>query len=555
MLSPSQVSAILSAHDAYWERQRPQMRQYHSAYMTRYWRDQGLASTRVEVAKAFQVVQSYLGALYARAPSVIVSPDLRASGNPEVAQGVANHWLLGKQPVIEAATVLALVFPHAALKLSPVEDADPLRRVAVSAIPPWELVLDRSAPEWSRQRWVGHVYQMPLAEAKTRYNRPAKDFAPKPFVKWIDQDTSRPDYGFVSPIAGMETEDDKEWVRVHEVYDMESDKLLVWSPDYANGDKYLFKGVRVQVDSAEEGEGGEPELTTYSTGIPWRTATDRPVVPIVPLYLGNDPTCPLDGYSLLARIWDQVREINIFRTYSARGVRRMARQWLVREGFFGDDNAPAQIAEGQDGTFISVQVPMGQDLTGNIIPLPNEPIPADISAYQALLENDIQQSGVNAPFVSGQVTGVTATENSLLAEYTASQLGRMVRTRDEMIAQLAKTYNLMLAVTLDDQGEPLNLPGLGPVIVTSTDLDPDYAYFAADAGSTPMADAAKRQQIMELAPMLVQLGADPAKVLTEIIRVNRLSDDLLPAAVAGSTGTEPTPPAEGTPTEVPNEVA
>ena len=166
----------------------------------------------------------------------------------------------------------------------------------------------------------------------------------------------------------------------------------------------------------------------------------------------------------------------------------------------------------------------GESLDGNIIPVPLTPIPADIALHEQQVENDIQSSGVNAPFVSGQVTGVTATENRLLQEYTASSLGRMVRVRDQAIVDLALAYCAMLAVILDDDGEALNLPGVGPVILTEQDLKGQFPTFALDQGSTPMGDAAKRDSLVQLIPALSQLGAPASALLQELVRAFNLPD-------------------------------
>jgi hypothetical protein len=265
-------------------------------------------------------------------------------------------------------------------------------------------------------------------------------------------------------------------------------------------------------------------------GIPFRDAAGNPVVPIVPLYFSRDPEIPLRGYSLVGRVYPLVAELNLMRTYRLRGVRRMARQWLVRPGFL-DQEAIAKIGEGVDSEMIECTTQPGESLDGNIIPVPLTPIPADIALHEQQVENDIQSSGVNAPFVSGQVTGVTATENRLLQEYTASSLGRMVRVRDQAIVDLALAYCAMLAVILDDDGEALNLPGVGPVILTEQDLKGQFPTFALDQGSTPMGDAAKRDSLVQLIPALSQLGAPADALLQELVRAFNLPDSFTtPAA-------------------------
>jgi len=547
MLEPSDIRDIVQAHDAYWNAQRRRMQDLKALYMTDFWREkEGMYDTilRTEVPKAYAVVESYLGSLYARNPSVVVTPDLRARGNPEVAEATANQYLLTIREQLEDATRLALIYPCSFIKMAPVESVDPLKRVSTSALAPWEVVLDVTAGSWTAQRYVGHVYLMPEPEALERYNVGAEELRARSYSKWIDQTNVA---GQAANLRDTGVDSSDKWVRIVEVYDLRADKLLVWSEDYANGERFLFEGIQVQVgalpaDPDEETPADEAnEVEHVTTGIPFKTASGRPIVPIIPLYLSRDPDTPLRGYSLLDRSYDQFRELNVLRTYQSQGVRRMARQWMVRAGFL-DDEAAAKVAEGRDGEFIEVDLPPGEMLDGNIMPVPNSPIPADISLYAQTVTGDINDAGLMAPFTRGEVTGTTATEQRLLADYTSSEVGRMARTRDEVVTSVARTFNVMLAVMLGDEAEPLALPNpVGPTMLSADDLTGDFGYWAQDAGSTPMSDDIKRQSLERLAPLLLQLGADVGQVREELVRTYDLPTALAEAA--------PPPPVEEAPME------
>ena len=534
MLKPAEVLAIVTEHDAYWEQRRPRLREMRRLYMTRFW-DVGAprfdSILRTEVPKAYAVVESYLGSLYAKNPSVFVQPDLRGRGNPEVAEATANQYLHTTREQIEDATRLALIYPCAFLKLAPVESVDPLRRVSTAALPPWEVIVDATSSSWENQRWIGHDYLMPLNEARIRYGKRRDQFNSRRYSKWIESTEGRGEtLGFGPSSDG----DVSEWIRVVEIYDLVHDKLLVWSPDYREGDKFLFKGVKVQVGAldpeAEELGDEAPVLVHETTGIPYKSASGRPIVPIVPFYFSRDPDSPLRGYSLIGRSMDQFRELNVMRTYQAQGVRRMARQWLVRMGFLSEDGA-AKISQGLDGEFIEVDLQPGTTLEGNIMSVPNPPVPADISIYAQTVEQDISSAGLLAPFTRGEVTKSTATEQNLLAAYTTSEIGRMARTRDEAISEIAECYNVMLSVILGDEGEPLALPNpVGPTILSADDLTGDFTYWAMDQGTTPMAEMVKRQNLERLTPLLLQLGVDGAAVLAEIVRTYDLPEAFAAAA-------------------------
>ena len=485
---------------------------------------------RTELPKAFAVVESYLGSLYAKNPAVIVGPDIRGRGNPEVSQATANRYLLTAREQIEDATRLALCFPCAFLKLAPVANVDPLKRVSTAAVPPWEVILDATASSWDAQRYVAHVYLMPLDEAAQRYNKRKDGFSARSYTSWIEQ--SSQDTNPLSGDYGQPVTDEGRWVRVVEFYDLVGDELLVYSPDYKDGERFLFSGVKVQVGALDPDAGAEigledieQETEHVTSGIPYKSASGRPVVPIIPLYFSRDPEIPLRGYALLARIRDQLREANIMRTYQAQGVRRMARQWLVREGFLSE-SAASKMAQGLDGEFIEVDAPPGTQIAGEIVPVPNPPVPADISLYSAQVLQDINDAGVLAPFTRGEATGATATENRLLAAYSSSDIGRMARIRDAVISNAARTYNIMLSVMLGDEAEPLSLPNpIGPTMLSADDLTGDFEYWAVDAGSTPMSDLTKQQALVSQAGLLLQLGVSPDKLRAEIIRAFDFPED------------------------------
>jgi len=532
MLEPEDIQEILTAHDAYWNAQRYRMKELKALYMTDFWAEKSAIRDtvmRTEVPKAYAVVESYLGSLYAKNPSVVVTPDLRARGNAEVAEATANQYLLTIREQLEDVTRLSLIYPCAFLKMSPVESVDPLKRVATSALAPWEVVLDVTAGSWSQQRYVGHVYLMPEPEALERYGVDAGELRARSYSKWIDQ-TGQGGQAAILRDTGVDSSD--RWVRVFEVYDLTADRLLVWSEDYRQGQEYLFEGIRVQVGALppnpdeETPEQEREDVEHVTTGIPFKTASGRPVVPIIPMYLSRDPDTPLRGYSLLDRSYDQFRELNVLRTYQSQGVRRMARQWMVRAGFL-DAEAAAKISEGRDGEFIEVDLPPGEGLEGNIMSVPNAPIPADVMIYAQTVTSDINDAGLMAPFTRGEVTNTTATEQRLLADYTSSEVGRMARTRDEVTTSVARTFNIMLSVMLGDEAEPLALPNpIGPTMLSADDLTGDFGYWAQDAGSTPMSDDIKRQSLERLAPLLLQLGADPAQVMEELVRTYDLPTTL-----------------------------
>lgn len=531
-MKPEEARQIWEAHQDYWSARREELDEYSRFYMTRYWRSSALdGQVRVELPSAYRVVESYVGSLFARQPSVVVRPDVRGRGNPEVAQAVSNLFLGRVREVLEDALRLALIYPSSYIKLAPVESTDPLERVGVAAIPPWEVVVDSTAPTWEAQRWVGHTYMIPLEEAAARYNVDPNDLRGQDYRRGPGSGKATPSSPGSQPLTlaqlysgrnQPEAKDPERWVTVFEIYDLREDKLVVWSPDYRGGDDYVFSGVKIETGTLGE----EPDAVHEKSGIPYKTASGRPVVPIIPLYLAREPDEPLRGYSLVGRSRDQFREQNIMRTAQAQGVRRMARNWISRQGSLSAE-AAAKLAQNVDGEVIEVDLAPGTPLESVMVPVPVTPIPGDIYNYANQISADIQEAGLLAPFTRGEATGTTATEANLLAGYTATEVGRMARTRDAVIASAAKTYCIILSLVLGDSSEPLALPyPSGPTMLSAEDLTGDMSFYAEDAGATPLADAAKRQSLVQLAPLLVQLGADPARVRQELVRSFQLPEIL-----------------------------
>jgi hypothetical protein len=533
MITPKIANQLYEDHKKYWDERRPSMRRLRNAYLMRYWQrnitlDNNLL---IETSRAYELIESYLASLFIRDPSVVVKADLRGEGDPELTEEMANNWLLHCRREIEDTIRLSLIYPWAAMKLSSTDSRDVLRRVEVTPVGPWDILVDDAASSWATQRYVGHIYYVPLSEAKEKYGN--KQYAKRSFMRYIDYQSED------EQVAAYRRDDDPvnkeiaDYVLLVEFYDLVEEKMFVWSPDYRNGEKFLYDGVELSV-------GVEGESVEKFDGIPFRTASDRPIVPIVPLFMSREPDNPLRGYSALRRVYDQVVEINTIRTFQANGIRRCARQWMVEAGVL-DPESMAKIAQGQDGEFIEIELSPGQDLRSAIAPVPHTPVPPELEVYERQVEDDFGRGSILAPFTRGEATKATATEITALAAYSASEIGRMARERDAAISQVAQTYVVMLATLMGDESELIRLANQARV-VKPEDLTGDFAFFAQDSGSTPMSEAVKKQELTQLMPILQGLGVPNETILKSIVRAYDLPEDFLPqAAAAPATPAAPTP--------------
>ncbi len=494
------IRIIFVDHKDYWRQQAGSLKRYKNAYESKFWQEEEYDSTmiRVETADAYSYIESYISSLFSKTPSVVIGADIAATGgDPKLAQAAANRFLYNQREQLEIATRLALIYQFSALKLSPVESDEMLDKVTIRAIPCWEVMLDRDATAASDQRFIGHTYYLNMVEAKRKFGN--KKFVAVPKENYFDEgggpvSYTKQDYN--------DLPDDYLYIEIVELYDLLHNEVYYWSPSYKNGDGIILR-----------------------SEIPVRTYNDLPLAPIVPLFYSRSPSKPMEGLSSLARLYDQFYEKNILRTYWANAVRRDSRQYLYREGMV-DEESLAKITAGVDGAMIPID---SDTLSGIIMPVGIEPISSNFDRYLAAIDGDINRGSSLAPFARGEATKATATEITALAQYSASEIGKLARERDNSMENIVNVY-IRTLVLLAEEGDKavLNVEGEGKVI-TPEDLEGKFRINALDQGSTPLSDAIRKQNLLSLLPTLQGLGVPPEKIKEEIIRAYELPKTFLEA--------------------------
>jgi hypothetical protein len=191
-------------------------------------------------------------------------------------------------------------------------------------------------------------------------------------------------------------------------------------------------------------------------------------------------------------------------------------------------------------------IPIDSDsLTGIIMPVGVEPISSNFDRYQNYIESDINRGSSLAPFARGEATKATATEVTALAQYSASEIGKLARERDNALESIVNVY-IRTLVLLADDGEKavLSVEGEGKTITTD-DLEGKFRINALDQGSTPLSDAIRKQNLLSLLPTLQGLGVPPEVIKEEIIRAYELPKNFLdvpqqaaPAAAAAPSAAD-----------------
>jgi hypothetical protein len=493
------IKTVLDEHNHFWDSQRAEMKRYRDVYENRFWQSEYMDDTmiRVETSDCFSYVEGFIASLFSRNPAVVIAKDASIiDGNAKMAQAVVNRFLFDKREQLEIASRLALIYPSSFLKLSPTDSTDMLEKVSIRAIPSWEIIVDMDSSSWDEQRYIAHTYYLSMPEVREKFG--SKKFTSIPKVDYF---TPQEKYTGVSE----DLPDDYLYIQVIEFYDLAYDKLYFWSPNYRDGGELLEK-----------------------SEIPIRSYDDKPLTPICPLYYARKPEKPMCGMSAVSRVYDQFYEKNILRTYWANAVRRDSRQYLYKEGSL-DEEALAKITAGVDGAMIPVDEPV---LDGIIRAVGVEPLSGNFDRYLDYIEQDINRGSILAPFSRGEATKATATEVTALAQYSASEIGKLARERDNAIEIMAITYLRIISLLAEDKEQAvIEVDGL-PKVITVQDLDAKFKIVALDQSSTPLSEALKRTNLVQLLPVLTQLGVPPEKIKEELIRIYDLPESFLEEIVA-----------------------
>jgi hypothetical protein len=497
------IRAVMALNKERWDQEKPFLRRLRALYATRFWSEYqdvlfGEDAIRIETSDAYGFIEGFVASLFTRSPSVEVNHDASSDGDPTLTKECINSFLHRQREEQERGTRLALIYPFACFKLAPVPSRDLLNRVTCRACPPWEMLLDLDADRWSEQRWVGHVYYLTLPEAKQIYG--SKDFKPRQ-KEFFFEEASDAHRGLLASEQKTTAPEEYQYIQVVELWNLEDDKLLVWSPDYAEGQRLLKRET-----------------------IPLRDYDDSPMSTIVPLFYATEPDNPLHGYSTLRRSYDQFVEKNVFRSFMANSIRRNTRQYISRKGAL-DAEEMAKLTSGIDGAFAEYEG--SDDLSQIVREVDKSNLSTDYDKHLQYIDADMSRASLLAPFVKGEATKATATEVTALASYSASEIGRLARQRDSAIENLAHTVTRIFHLFADEGEKAVVTVNGVPAVVTPDALNGRFRYTALDQASTPLSDAMKRQQFLALLPNLQTVGVPIEKLREHIVREFNLPDDFL----------------------------
>jgi len=528
-MNESEIDYLITFHRNYWSRQRDRMTAYSRAYLGEMFTSAADPMARVEnhvtvnTADGYAYIEGFVASLYSKAPALAVGPDAKGGGNPEVMEAVANRFLYDKMVVAERALRYSLIYPYSFYKLAPKENDSLLDSVDIRAVHPWDVIVDFDAEEWTESRFVGHRYFLPMGAAKQKF----------PSIKWNSmvkeeylntrlEGGARDEYGHSQSATGLlDGSQLLSYVEIFEIYDLMNDKLIFYSPSAVRAKKII--------DVADP--------------IPFRKADGSPCPPLVPVYLSYAPDQPLRGFSSMARVYDQLWEINNMRTVWANGLRRDARIYVTRRGAIDQEGASI-LAENRDMSIVELDVPPETDARTALVPLEGNRFSPDYQIYKAEIRADLDRGTVMAPFTRGTATNASATEVAALTQYSANEIGRMARFFHRSLEMVGEVYQSLiyhLIMTSDEDRKEVVLVDRDPVVLTRKQFEGSFKFAFADQASTPIASAIKRSAVTQLLPVLMDLGVPAPEILSYLVNVFDLPEEFIVEQMEAAPGVEGMP--------------
>ena len=519
-MTPQAFKPIYEAHREHWSGRTDELKNDLNLYRN------GGEGTPVPIA--FQMIESLVGSLFLRAPSVIGTAGVYGEGSPDLAAACANEILRKSNASIENAVKSALVFPGAYLVVVPVKARNPMDRVRVLPAHAWRVIRDADALDWGSSRYVGLLTEIPLEQALVDYSGTSiGDWMPHPKTETWDVSSN-----------GLAPADEK-YVTVVDVWLPLEGKQVVWSPDF-NGDKWVYEGEEIQVGGRVEDQEEQNDAEVERIDGMLYSSSGSPLVPVIPLNFNPDPLDPQASLSFIGVNRPQLQSLNDVSSAQDMMAKKARRLYMCSPDTL-DEPSRLALEGGEDSTVITPQtmgdVPLGEAL----VPLPLLPVPADVPNYKAALLQDLEKASMMPGFTLGQASKATATEISQLAAYADTKLGKMASTLAQAVAQSAECAVALLRVMLGDDVEAVSLPRpLGPKLLSAKDLEGDYSFVAVDGANTPASIFQQRQDLERLTPTLAQLGVPPTAILEAVVKAYNLPESFLTPAAPAPTAPTPT---------------
>jgi hypothetical protein len=509
------ILQIVLNHDKTMDIARDEMAENKAIYETRWWRHYIAQATRmgtvknyrwdgaeIEVNRLRRMMRTYLGALYPRASRVVCEADPLDRGDPLAGQASLNAWWKKQYTylTVDHASLMALTLPGSGLKIGyDPGKANPIERVWMRPIPPWELILDRDAPSWEDERYRGHVYQAPIEEVLERY----------PQLRDKIKGASRTDFfeetivgNPVVTAVGAERAPNGEYVRVLEFLNLRD--------TYMSETGECYKG-RLEVYILNQGM----DQPVVVTPLPFQDADGRDLPNIEPLIFDHEVGYPFRPIPPARVAIPQCTELNKLRTAMARDTRRNARKWFYKDGAIEQDEID-KYGNGIDGQGIKVkqEIPLDQA----VFLAPTQPIAADNFRYTQMVEGDLDRVSGPSQNAQGQAIDTTAHEVQTIQLFTEADIAYHGVLLYGCLARVSRLVQRAILSAGMDVGDSEG--GVEDAPVTDLALDPEETEVrvgleSEDPPEVRMTKSMTRPKVHPFEPFMLKVGEDKVEVTAE----------------------------------------
>lgn len=537
-------------------------RKFAALWESKFWEDRGFTARytdttktgqdnaiRVEVNRIRGFVNSYLGSLFPQRLKAKVEESGDGRGDAEKAGTLVNKWLRAREVEAEAIDGMrgALMYGLAGLKVRVDKRRKlPKDRVRLSVIPCWEMIVDRDAHSRDGVQYMGHVYQIPLAEAHRTFG----DRSIKGGARMDAMDAASRTSATKGNDAHLRYVTVLEWYNFVDDYvlgeaDPDTGRPLPpgWEPvrqplsDGTPGAIVQQRGrMEIYLPDEEDGLSCPREVWPLPDTDP---ASGERLDPVHAMIFVHETHFPMRGLSTVEAVYDQFKELILLRCIQINAARRDARQILLPEGWKLTGESTALFQRGVDGAVLYYQPPMDMaaiNIAQVMAKMDFGAVSPNVGNALAAVEMDLSMGTNQAPFTRGSATGASATEVNRLEAYSASEIGMMAMQRDMCLEGVVRhaIRGFVTALSVDGPQAQMTVQLKGDrVPVTVSDLDADFEVTIESGPLSRSEDDAQAQRFLAVLPALTEIlkgvqAGNPAAivVLDEFVERFKLPDEL-----------------------------
>lgn len=436
-------------------------------------------------------------------------------GDAKKAQLAINKWVKLNATAFDSQVQnidrMAVMYDGAGARIMlDTEQPEVLSCVTFDAVPCWEVVPDEDVTNVKKQRYVGHVYWLPVADARELLHDPTIKGGQRVQDSYITG-------GFATKPRSSASEDGvDDVVCIYEVFNFvdcyyagEANPLTgVPDPTFQpTAETPKSKGRR------EFYVVGGPEMPKIVRPLPYSTPTDAPINPLPFLTYLHQPGFPNQGLSHVSRIFDGALDRMGIRTRQVTNTIAQVPQVAAPKDLF-DTDARTLYRDGVHGVmeYDKEKIPEGSSPGASVFAMPQQNIVYDNVLLAQAIDKDIAGATLQSPAQRGVVSGGSATEVLQAAETGQSERALLWTDKREFLINIGHAVLAAMRAAMRAKGPGTVIPiveGFGDdetvTEVTLADLDGAFEIEIGVGEPTKIAEERAIRRTLELTSALLPL--------------------------------------------------